>query len=74
MERQSRRRSNLPRDGRWGINPIQGDGRDTYVALETSSTKGIWDRPPRREAQGDGATVVLRGRESRSHGKGWQVS
>ena len=33
----------------------------------------MWDRPPRREAQGDGATVVLRGRESRLQGEGWQV-
>jgi hypothetical protein len=61
---------------RWamGDNPIQGGGRGTYVALDTSSTKGMWDRPPRREAQGDGAAVVLRGRESRPHGEGRQVS
>lgn len=61
---------------RWamGSNPIQGGGRGTYVALDTSSTMGMWDRPPRREAQGDGAAVVLRGRESRPHGEGRQVS
>jgi hypothetical protein len=35
---------------------------------------GMWDRPPRREAQGDGAAVVLRARESRVHGEGRQVS
>lgn len=57
-----------------GNDPIQGGERGTYVALDTSSTLGMWDRPPRREAQGDGATVVLRGRESRPHGEGWQVS
>ena len=57
-----------------GNDPIQGGGRDTYVALETSSTLGMWDRPPRREAQGDGAAVVLRGRESRPQGEGRQVS
>jgi hypothetical protein len=34
---------------------------------------GMWDRPPRREASGDGATVVLGGRESRLQGEGWQV-
>jgi retron-type reverse transcriptase len=61
---------------RWamGDHPIQGGGRGTYVALDTSSIKGMWDRPPRREAQGDGAAVVLRGRESRPHGEGRQVS
>jgi hypothetical protein len=57
-----------------GNDPIQGGGRGTYVALETSSTMGRWDRPPRREAQGDGAAVVLGGRESRSQGEGRQVS
>jgi retron-type reverse transcriptase len=68
--------SSLEPSTRWamGNNPIQGGGRGTYVTLETSSIMGIWDRPPRREAQGDGATVVLRGRESRPHGEGWQVS
>src|SRR3954453_16356168 len=30
-----------------GNDPIQGGGRGTYVALETSSTMGRWDRPPR---------------------------
>ena len=61
---------------RWamGRRPIQGSERGTYVALDTSSTKGMWDRPPRREAQGDGAAIVLRGRESRPHGEGRQVS
>ena len=57
-----------------GRRPIQGGGRGTYVALDTSSIKGMWDRPPRREAQGDGAAIVLRGRESRPHGEGRQVS
>ena len=61
---------------RWamGDHPIQGSGRGTYVALDTSSTKGMWDRPTCREAQGDGAAIVLRGRESRPHGEGRQVS
>ena len=53
---------------------IEGNGRGTYVALETSNVMGMWDRPPRREAQGDGAAVVLRVRESRIHGEGRQVS
>src|SRR4051794_9382958 len=53
-----------------GNDLIQGGGRGTYVVLETSSTLGMWDRPPRREAQGDVAAVVLGGRESRPQGKG----
>ena len=53
---------------------IQGNGPGTYVALETSDDKGIWDRPMRCEAQGDGAAIVLRERENRLHGEGRQVS
>ena len=52
---------------------IQGDGRGTYVALDTSDVQGIWDHPPGREAQGDGAAIVLSARESRVHGEGRQV-
>ena len=64
--------SSLEPSTRWamGHRPIQGGGRGTSVALDTSSTTGMWDRPTRREAQGDGAAVVLRGRESRPHGEG----
>ncbi len=70
------RMSSLEPSTRWamGHHPIQGGERGTYVALDTSSTAGMWDRPTRREAQGDGAAVVLRGRESRPHGEGRQVS
>jgi hypothetical protein len=70
------RMSSLEPSTRWamGHHPIQGGERGTYVALDTSSTTGMWDRPTRREAQGDGAAVVLRGRESRPHGEGRQVS
>ena len=66
------RMSSLEPSTRWamGHHPIQGGERGTYVALDTSSTAGMWDRPTRREAQGDGAAVVLRGRESRPHGEG----
>src|SRR3954452_11787931 len=66
------RTSSLEPSTRWamGHHPIQGGERGTSVALDTSSTTGMWDRPPRREAQGDGAAVVLRGRESRPHGEG----
>lgn len=66
------RMSSLEPSTRWamGPHPIQGGERGTYVALDTSSTTGMWDRPTRREAQGDGAAVVLRGRESRPHGEG----
>src|SRR3982751_4524824 len=64
--------SSLEPSTRWamGHHPIQGVERGTYVALDTSSITGMWDRPTRREAQGDGAAVVLRGRESRPHGEG----
>ena len=66
------RMSSLEPSTRWamGHRPIQGGERGTSVALDTSSTAGMWDRPTRREAQGDGAAVVLRGRESRPHGEG----
>lgn len=53
---------------------IEGDGRGTYVALDTSDVQGIWDHRPGREAQGDGAAIVLSARESRGHGEGRQVS
>src|SRR5262249_52825239 len=56
-----------------GNDPTQGGGHGTYVALVTSGAEGMRDRPPRREAQGDGAAVVLRARESRAHGEGRQV-
>src|SRR5262249_39480450 len=36
--------------------------------------QGIWDHPPGREAQGDGAAIVLSARESRVPGEGRQVS
>ncbi len=56
--------SSLEPSTRWAMGhpPIQGGERGTSVALDTSSTTGMWDRPTRREAQGDGAAVVLRGR------------
>ena len=53
---------------------MAGGGRGTSGALETSGVQGIWDHPPSREAQGDGAAVGLRARESRVHGEGRQVS
>jgi hypothetical protein len=51
----------------------QGGERGTYVALDTSGTVGMWDRPPRREAQGDGAAIVVRAGKSPVHGEGRQV-
>jgi hypothetical protein len=53
---------------------MQGNGTGTSVALDPSSPVGMWDHPPRREAQGDGAAGVLRERERRAHGEGRQVS
>jgi hypothetical protein len=51
----------------------QGGGTGTYVMLDTSTGVGIGDRPTCCEARGDGASVVLSGRESRLHGEGRQV-
>ena len=51
----------------------QGGATGTYVTLDTSTGEGIGDRPTCREAPGDGASVVLSGRESRLHGEGRQV-
>ena len=51
---------------------VQGDERGTYVAL-TRSTRTDTGSPTGREAHGDGAVVVVRGRESRPHGEGPQV-
>jgi retron-type reverse transcriptase len=53
---------------------MEGNGPGTYVALDTSGIKGIWDHPTCCEAQGDGAAIVLCERESRFHGEGRQVS
>ncbi len=67
-------RQNLPTDGAVRNDLTQGDGRDTYVTLETSSVKGMRDRPNKgRETQGDGAFILLSGRESRLQGEGRQV-
>ena len=53
---------------------MEGNGRDTYVALATSDDTGIGDHPPCCAAQGDGAAIVLCERASRLHGAGRQVS
>src|SRR3954454_1940482 len=52
---------------------VQGDEQGTYVALGRS-TRTDTGSPTGREAQGDGVVIVVRGRESRSHGEGPQVS
>ena len=51
---------------------VQGDEQGTYVAL-SRSTRTDTGSPTGREAHGDGAVVVVRGRESRPHGEGPQV-
>ena len=51
---------------------VQGDEPGTYVALGRSARRDTGS-PKGREAQGDGAAVVVRGRESRPHGEGPQV-
>jgi hypothetical protein len=52
---------------------VQGDEQDTYVALGRS-TRTDTGSPKSREAYGDGVVIVVRGRESRPHGEGPQVS
>src|SRR3954453_7285964 len=69
--RQSRRRLNLPRGGRWGMTPFKGaDGAPTSRSRRPAPWEG---GIARRAAQGDGAAVVLGGRESRPQGEGRQV-
>src|SRR3954453_167611 len=51
---------------------VQGGEQGTYVAL-SRSTRTDTGSPSGREAHGDGAVVVVRGRESRPHGEGPQV-
>ena len=51
---------------------VQGVERGTCVALGRSIRPNTGS-PTGCEAQGDGAAVVVRGRESRSHGEGPQV-
>jgi hypothetical protein len=51
----------------------QGDPPGTYVALYVSPTGNVGS-PTGREPYGDGASVVVRGRESRPHGEGRQVA
>jgi len=48
---------------RWAIGsePIQGDERGTYVALETFSTKRNAGSPTGREPYGDGVPIVVGG-------------
>ena len=48
---------------------VQGNERGAYLTL-TRSTSRDTGSPNGREAQGDGAVVVVRGRESRPHGEG----
>ena len=51
---------------------VEGNERGAYLTL-TRSTPRNTGLPTGREAQGDGAAVVVRGRESRPHGEGPQV-
>jgi hypothetical protein len=59
-----------------GNEPVQGDGRDAYVTLDTSSAKGNSGWPTGREPYGHGVPVVVAGvttcqgeRESRCTGR-----
>lgn len=61
--------------GRWaGANEApQGTERSAYVTLLQLMLENMGS-PTGREPYGDGALVVVRGRESRLHGEGGQVS
>ena len=61
--------------GRWAdANEVsQGAERSAYVTL-SRLMHGNMGSPTGREPYGDGALVVVRGRESRPHGEGGQVS
>src|SRR5438105_1024426 len=61
--------------GRWADanEASQGAERSAYVTLRQLMPKNMGS-PTGREPYGDGALVVVRGRESRPHGEGGQVS
>jgi hypothetical protein len=61
--------------GRWAEanEASQGTERSAYLALH-QLMPGNMGSPKGREPYGDGALVVVRGRESRPHGEGGQVS
>ena len=61
--------------GRWAeTNEVsQGAERSAYVALLQRMSENMGS-PTGREPYGDGALVVVRGRENRLHGEGGQVS
>ena len=61
--------------GRWAEanEASQGTERSAYVALLQLMLENMGS-PTGREPYGDGALVVVRGRESRPHGEGGQVS
>ena len=61
--------------GRWAEanEASQGAERSAYVALIQLGFENMGS-PAGREPYGDGALVVVRGRESRPHGEGGQVS
>jgi len=52
---------------------IQGDERSAYVALHRQLCENVGS-PTGRESYGDGAPIVVCGRESRLLGEGGQVS
>jgi hypothetical protein len=61
--------------GRWADanEASQGAERSAYVTLRQLMLENMGS-PTGREPYGDGALVVVRGRESRLHGEGGQVS
>ena len=64
-------RRNVPLSKRWGMTPFKGSKWTPtlhyirHLSVNVGSPKG-------RESKGDGAPIVVRGRESRPHGEGGQ--
>jgi hypothetical protein len=62
-----------PSGGRWAMSPFKGTNGTPVAALSFSDPEN-GGLPTGREPYGNGAAVVVRGRESRPHGEGRQVT
>jgi len=61
-----------PVDGRWAMSPFKGTN-ETPTSRYYVRMRGTAGSPTGRESYGDGVPIVVRERESRSHGEGGQV-
>jgi hypothetical protein len=72
-DRPSSRNRELPTGGRWEVIPLKEANETPKSRYQRLSSRNVGS-PTGREPYGDGASVVVRGRESRPHGEGRQVS